>query len=481
MSSAAVSAIKWVPRGKARRHPERCEITAEDFEEIRNNVNESSRQRAEDPGVPVSAPDRARRGSSGSSGSASGEEESDKEDDPMGDNFPGCHFFSTFAGDMDKIVKDPNLKHYADSEDEALEILPDDCVLIAANAEVDASTLEVYVYDEEEASFYVHHEITVGTFPLCLEWVSRVQGRAGDSNVVAMGSFDSAIELWDLDTTETLEAVMTLGTPQQPQQQSNPTGKKKKKSTAASSSVPQPDEGHQEAVMCLNAHPAERHLLASGSADNTVKVWDLHTGECAHTLRHHKGKVQCCRWHPSQPSLLLTAAYDKSVRLVDTRTGATATSGGGKVKLSSDPECACWDRHAEWRGLVSTEEGEVVAIDTRKFSTESTAAAKGGQKALEYAFQAHKTQCTGISDSAVPGLLVTSCLNGKASVWKATDAGAPPQLVRSRNLKGGPLFCLGANPDVEWLFAFGGGTPVIWDLRDSEEVVSAFPAAAASL
>ena len=52
--------------------------------------------------------------------------------------------------------------------------------------------------------------------------------------------------------------------------------------------------------MSLAWNPVHRNGLASGSADNTVKLWDLNTGNCAATLAHCDDKVQAVRWHPTE-------------------------------------------------------------------------------------------------------------------------------------------------------------------------------------
>lgn len=35
----------------------------------------------------------------------------------------------------------------------------------------------------------------------------------------------------------------------------------------------------------------QRHVLASASADKTVKIWDVPRASCLHTLTHHTDKV----------------------------------------------------------------------------------------------------------------------------------------------------------------------------------------------
>ena len=39
-------------------------------------------------------------------------------------------------------------------------------------------------------------------------------------------------------------------------------------------------------------------MLASGSADCAVKLWDVTTGQASATLTHHTDKVNSLQWHP---------------------------------------------------------------------------------------------------------------------------------------------------------------------------------------
>ena len=57
---------------------------------------------------------------------------------------------------------------------------------------------------------------------------------------------------------------------------------------------------HTDAVMCLNVHPIDTNFLASGSADKTVKIWDISQAACANTIDFHKDKVQIVKWNPKQ-------------------------------------------------------------------------------------------------------------------------------------------------------------------------------------
>jgi len=46
-----------------------------------------------------------------------------------------------------------------------------DNILLVTKTEDDLSYLEVYVYEEEEDNLYVHHDLMLPSFPLCVEWV----------------------------------------------------------------------------------------------------------------------------------------------------------------------------------------------------------------------------------------------------------------------------------------------------------------------
>jgi len=48
-----------------------------------------------------------------------------------------------------------------------------DSLIVTATANDDHSNLEVYIYDHKNGDLYVHHEIILGSYPLCLEWLKK--------------------------------------------------------------------------------------------------------------------------------------------------------------------------------------------------------------------------------------------------------------------------------------------------------------------
>ena len=59
----------------------------------------------------------------------------------------------------------------------------------------------------------------------------------------------------------------------------------------------------------IQFHPF-RHVLASGSVDQTVLLWDLNGAKIASTLTAHQEKVQTLAWHPFEAQNLLTGCCD---------------------------------------------------------------------------------------------------------------------------------------------------------------------------
>ncbi|XP_065190559.1 lissencephaly-1 homolog A-like [Sycon ciliatum] len=55
--------------------------------------------------------------------------------------------------------------------------------------------------------------------------------------------------------------------------------------------------GHREWVRCVRVSP-DGTLLASGSNDQTVRVWSIASKECKSELRDHDHVVECVAWAP---------------------------------------------------------------------------------------------------------------------------------------------------------------------------------------
>lgn len=378
----------------------------------------------------------------------------DKEEDG------GMQFFSVLKNDGRLAQeRDPNMEGDADSDSESddyYEIRPQDEVFVAASCEEDQCMLEMYVYDDDEATMYVHHDLTLGAYPLCIEWLSNA-GTGGEGNFCGVGLIDHTIEIWDLDKYDPMSPVLNVGSKVE-----KPTARKgtKKKGQKKAKATTKPHEGP---VLCLSTSVFNRSVLASGSGDETVKVWDVTQNSCVHTYDHHSDKVQVVKWHPTEQAVMLSASFDRKLALLDVRRpGEVAT-----VPLPAEAECAIWRRHSAYECLATVDDGRAVCYDVRKIASSASDAEK-----VLWTLQAHDVACTSIQDVPTKDCVVTTSLDGEAKVWSLKGSG--PALAFSKNLQAGPLFSSMSNPDNPALLVFGGKCPVMWDLQSEEVLNGAF-------
>jgi periodic tryptophan protein 1 len=139
------------------------------------------------------------------------DEEEDNEEQSMAlfGNMKGLAYYASNDEDPYITINDE------DDEKDDVRILPTDNVLVTAKTEDEVSQLEIYVYEETEDNLYVHHDIMLPSFPLCLEWLDfnlgRKAGTEGSGNYIAVGTFDPEIEIWDLDTIDSMYPDAILG------------------------------------------------------------------------------------------------------------------------------------------------------------------------------------------------------------------------------------------------------------------------------
>jgi len=280
------------------------------------------------------------------------------------------------------------------SDAEDVRIQPNDAIVVVAKTEEDFAALEVHIYEQDTGNLFVHHDIPLPAFPLCLaQGDISPSGSAG--NFCAVGTFSTGIEIWNLDVLNALEPSCVLGGEDTSMADeimrqnilNNSSQNRREKLTPRESSLK--PGSHTDAVMSLSWNKVHRQVLASGSADCTVKLWDItqaHTEQAnAGTLKHHTDKVQSVLWHPKEGTLLATGSYDRSVALVDARN----TENVKRVKIPADCESLAWDPFNPQYLTAASEDGTVTCWDVRKFSDKTplwsmVASEYGGVSDLSY-------------------------------------------------------------------------------------------------
>lgn len=72
--------------------------------------------------------------------------------------------------------------------------------------------MEVYLYNEAENDWYVHHDYILDVPPLCLEPIYFDPGNDDKKgNLLAVGGIDASISIWDLDLVNSVEPTVVLG------------------------------------------------------------------------------------------------------------------------------------------------------------------------------------------------------------------------------------------------------------------------------
>ncbi|KAJ7593361.1 WD40-repeat-containing domain protein [Mycena floridula] len=375
--------------------------------------------------------------------------------------------------------EDPYITLKEDEEDDErqdLQILPTDNLIVIAKTEDEISQLEIYVYEESQDNLYVHHDLMLPNFPLCLEWLDFPPSSSSSStdpatsafgNYIAVGTLDPEIEIWSLDVVESMYPNSVLGRPDKTQAHiATPlgTGKKKKKKTKHRDA----EKGyHVDAVLGLSWNRAQRNLLASASADRTVKLWDLSRdptingdgGGAIRSFNVHKDKVQAVQWNQKDPSVLLTGSYDRTVRTFDSRSPDT----GVGAFVGCDVEALRWDPWEEHGFYVSLENGLVLNFDVRTLPSNLD-----NPSPARFTLAAHDgaASCIDVNPN-IRGCLVTGGADKLVKVWNVVEEDKRTvSLVTSRDLGIGKVFSTVFSPDDALTLAAGGSKAKlqVWDV-----------------
>lgn len=103
-----------------------------------------------------------------------------------------------------------------------------------------------------------------------------------EENILATGSYDSTVKLWNIETGQ---VVRTL-------------------------------QGHTSGIRALQF---DDRLLVSGSLDKTVKIWNWRTGECINTLNHQDGVISV----HMDGDLLASGSMDMTIKVFNFKTNIT--------------------------------------------------------------------------------------------------------------------------------------------------------------
>lgn len=500
-----ISSTCWVPRGFAAEYPEKYEIDEEEMERINAMANleiNDAKAEIEESGSNGNDSEKKLKGDLELDDDLKEYDlehydDNENDDEATGQKvslFPGLS--NTDAKFIEEEGEDPYLslpnEEDLKEEREELQIYPTDNLVLATRTEDDISYLDVFVYDDgagavdesdkdykddleegfvREPSLYVHHDIMLPAFPLCVEWINYRpgqtvvdQGSLNIGNFAAIGTFDPQIEIWNLDCVDKAFPDLILGQNSLDSKQK----KKKKKKTKGHNTA-----SHTDAILSLSHNRIHRNVLASSSADCTIKLWDLNNGIAVKSLNliHNNNTISSTHWHTLEGSILLSGGYDGSCGVSDVRiSDESVMTKRYNVASGEEVENVSWG-HVSTPELfyAGTDNGNVFCFDVRQES-----------KPL-WTLHAHDAGISSLQlNHHIPGMLATSAMGEKTvKLWKCPiDSSKGPSMVLSRDFGIGNILATSFSSDIEVAghLSVGGtaGTLKMFDVLSNKSVRNNF-------
>lgn len=253
-----------------------------------------------------------------------------------------------------------------------------------------------------------------------------------DGRLIASGSFDYTIKLWNARTGELVRTI----------------------------------QGHADRVESVVFSPDSR-MMASAGDDGNVRLWSVETGAQIRAIKAHGGRANAVAFSPDA-GILASGGDDNAVKLWSVETGALLRTLNGHTgfvaSLAYSPDGATvasggWDNTIRvWSadtgetvfllkghrfpvlGLVFRPDGEVLASSSMDSSIKLWSASTGR---IERTIRGHRLSATAIAFSPDGRTLASGNEAGRADLWDA-DTGAA---IRSMAQHGNRVDAVAFNPD----------------------------------
>jgi len=119
-------------------------------------------------------------------------------------------------------------------------------------------------------------------------------------------------------------------------------------------------DGHERKINIIHWHPTASNILATASADLSLRVWDVETQSQALSFNDFGDVCQSFDWNP-EGSMIVTTSKDLKLRVFDPRAPSNVMETHGFTGSKSS--------RAIWRG----DKGQIIAVGSSKTSTRQVA------------------------------------------------------------------------------------------------------------
>ncbi|CAD2114194.1 periodic tryptophan protein 1, putative [Plasmodium vinckei] len=421
----------------------------------------------------------------------------------------------------DLIISDDKKYIYEDE----LNIEKTDSIILNGKIYNDVGTLELHIFNYDESIFNIYDDTIIDNYPLCMDVVNSSYYK--NTNLVAIGTLNKNIGLWDIHSMDSLEPVCYLGNQDNTYDDIHLNGKKKKKNAknkkkrkvepqavqevketqelkevqeelqnnetendkeeavafedATIGDKPSSHEkkkkkkyknelqGHTDSVTCINISKIIPNLLCSGSKDHTIKLWDLSSLKTLHTFDFHNKKINNLNFHEKDTNLLLSTSSDKTLKIYDIRKNQV----GLDIELDSTPESTIWSKANDYTIYSTDIHGYINKIDIRNAITTPNSF---NNKNNIVKFKAFNTSCISLLNMECnTNLGLAGSEDGiiKAFDFSRFSENDHPPLIYTRNVKKN-LFFMKDNTDWPHVVFLGCDNLYDWDLKECEEISKHF-------
>ena len=207
--------------------------------------------------------------------------------------------------------------------------------------------------------------------------------------------------------------------------------------------------GHTRSVTSVCFSPSGT-LVATASADHTVKIWSVSTGSLMHTLAAHTSGINDVSWS-SDSLYLATASDDRSIRILNVVTKLVVRTF---AEHTSYVLCLAYNPQSTL--LVSGSFDETVRLWNVN------------RNKCHRVISAHSEAVTSVAFNGDGTMIVSSSYDGSIRLWDTTTGACLKTLVhKDQSPLGGVIFTPSSN---QLLCSSLDSTVRIWDIYNSKIV-----------